>query len=151
MGKCERRPAGCDGAGRRCFARSKRDRSLMRMRSSTKTAPTSSTRDDPERSWREIVAPYAVLGGFHCVFARGPFVMLLRRKLPDAKIFVGFWTLTEVGAELRHALPATGADLVVASLRKAVEQIVDAARESAHHRPVAGDQQPDIGIPSVAG
>jgi len=31
----------------------------MRMRSSTKTAPTSSTHDDPERSWREIVAPYA--------------------------------------------------------------------------------------------
>lgn len=74
--------------------------------------------------------------------------MLLRRKLPDAKIFVGFWTLTEVGAERRHALPATGADLVVTSLRKAVEQIVGAARESAH---VPGDRQPDVGIPSVAG
>jgi hypothetical protein len=52
----------------------------------------------------------------------------LRRKLPGAKIFVGFWTSTEAGAELRQALTATGADLVVTSLRKAVEQIVGAAR-----------------------
>jgi hypothetical protein len=64
--------------------------------------------------------------------------MLLRRKLSDAKIFVGFWT-------------PTGADLVVTSLRKAVEQIIGATRESARHRPVAGDRQPDVGIPSVAG
>jgi predicted PurR-regulated permease PerM len=55
----------------------------------------------------------------------------LRRKLPGAKIFVGFWTLNEEGPALSHALDATGADLVVTSLRKAIEKIVAAATEPA--------------------
>ncbi len=78
-------------------------------------------------------------------------VRRLRRKLPGAKIFVGFWTLTEEGAELRHARAETGADLVVTSLHQAVEHIVDAARESARQRPAATLHQHDVvGISSVA-
>jgi hypothetical protein len=61
----------------------------------------------------------------------------LRRKLPGATIFVGFWTWSDDGAELAHALTATGADVVVTSLRKAVEEIVGAARQSARLRPAA--------------
>jgi hypothetical protein len=61
----------------------------------------------------------------------------LRRKLPGARIAVGFWTLTDDGAELAQALTATGADVVVTSLRKAVEEIVGTAREAARPRPAA--------------
>ena len=43
----------------------------------------------------EVFVPLAVV--IPLSFARGPFVMLLRRKLLDAKIFVGFW-----GALLGH-------------------------------------------------
>ena len=74
----------------------------------------------------------------------------LRRKLPGARIFVGFWTLTDESAELRQALAATGADLVVTSLRGAVEKIADAASEAASHRPPAVDRQQNAGILSVA-
>jgi hypothetical protein len=69
---------------------------------------------------REVFASLAL--AVPLSFARGSFVMLPRRKLPGAKIFVGFWTLTGEGVEFRHALSATGADLVVTSLRKADEQ-----------------------------
>jgi predicted PurR-regulated permease PerM len=55
----------------------------------------------------------------------------LRRKLPQAKIFVGFWTLTDQEVEARDALAATHADLVVTSLRQAVEQILNAEKEAA--------------------
>jgi predicted PurR-regulated permease PerM len=73
----------------------------------------------------------------------------LRRKLPGARIFVGFWTLTDESAELRQALAATGADRVVTSLRGAVEKIVDAASESARRPPPAADQPQDAGILAV--
>ncbi len=73
----------------------------------------------------------------------------LRRKLPGARIFIGFWTLTdEEGAELR-ALTATGADLVVTSLRKAVDHIVGAARDSARPQ-FAAEPRVDDGIAAVA-
>jgi predicted PurR-regulated permease PerM len=51
----------------------------------------------------------------------------LRRVLPRARIIAGFWTLTETEAAARNALSITGADLVVTTLRQAV----DAAREAA--------------------
>ena len=46
-------------------------------------------------------------------------------------IIDGFWTLTAQVVEERSALTATGADIVVTSLRQAVEQVVKAAREAA--------------------
>jgi predicted PurR-regulated permease PerM len=58
-------------------------------------------------------------------------VRRLRRRLPQAKIFVGFWTLTAQEAEERDALAATRADLVFTSLRQAVEQVANAAKEAA--------------------
>ena len=68
-------------------------------------------------------------------------VRRLRRRLPKAKIIAGFWTLTAEQAEQRHALPSTGADLVVTLLQQAVEQVVIAATEirlevSANPKPV---------------
>ncbi len=56
-------------------------------------------------------------------------VRRLRRRLPNAKIIVGFWTLTDDTARQVHALRETGADLVVTSLRQAVEQVAPAATE----------------------
>jgi predicted PurR-regulated permease PerM len=58
-------------------------------------------------------------------------VQRLRRRLPQAKIIDGFWTLTEQETEERNALPATRADLVVTSLRQAVEQVVNTAKKAA--------------------
>jgi methylmalonyl-CoA mutase cobalamin-binding subunit len=56
-------------------------------------------------------------------------VRRLRRKLPRVKVVAGFWTLTAEEVAGRGALRATGADLVVTSLRQAVEATVAAARE----------------------
>jgi predicted PurR-regulated permease PerM len=72
-------------------------------------------------------------------------VRRLRRRLPQAKIFVGFWTLTAQEAEERDALAATRADLVVTSLRQAVEQVVNAAKEAA-----SVDLEGEIRAPTVA-
>jgi hypothetical protein len=47
----------------------------------------------------------------------------LRRGLPSVPILVGFWTLSEEDAIHRAALRETGTDLVVTSLRQAVEQV----------------------------
>jgi predicted PurR-regulated permease PerM len=58
-------------------------------------------------------------------------VRRLRRRLPQAKIVAGFWTLAAQEAEERGALAATRADCVVTSLRQAVEQVVNAAKEAA--------------------
>ena len=58
-------------------------------------------------------------------------VRRLRRRLPKAVIIDGFWTLTAQVVEERSALTTTGADIVVTSLRQAVEQVVKAAREAA--------------------
>ena len=57
-------------------------------------------------------------------------VRRLRRRLPQAKIVDGFWTLTPQEVEQRDALAATRADCVVTSLRQAVEQVVNAAKEA---------------------
>jgi predicted PurR-regulated permease PerM len=58
-------------------------------------------------------------------------IQRLRRKLPQAQIVDGFWTLTEQEIEERNALPETRADLVVTSLRQAVEQVLNAAKKAA--------------------
>ena len=58
-------------------------------------------------------------------------VQRLRRRLPQATIIDGFWTLTESEAEERNALQVTRADLVVTSLRQAVKEILDAAKKAA--------------------
>jgi predicted PurR-regulated permease PerM len=72
-------------------------------------------------------------------------VRRLRRRLPQAKIVAGFWTLTAQEAEVRDALAATRADLVVTSLRQAVEQVVNAAKEAA-----AADLEDEVRAPAVA-
>jgi hypothetical protein len=68
----------------------------------------------------------------------------LRRRLPQAKIVDGFWTLTAQEAEDRNALAATRADWLVTSLRQAVEQVVDAAKEAA-----SADLEDEIRAPVV--
>jgi hypothetical protein len=57
-------------------------------------------------------------------------VRRLRRRLPQATILAGFWTLTAQEAEERGAPAATRADRVVTSLRLAVEHVVNAATEA---------------------
>jgi predicted PurR-regulated permease PerM len=54
-------------------------------------------------------------------------VRRLRRRLPQARIIDGFWTLTKQEAEARDALTATHADYVVTTLQQAVEQVVNTA------------------------
>jgi predicted PurR-regulated permease PerM len=75
-------------------------------------------------------------------------VRRLRRRLPRAKIIDGFWTLTAQEAEARDALAATRADLVVTSLRQAVEQVVSAAEEAVR---AAGELDGEIRAPLIAG
>ena len=58
-------------------------------------------------------------------------VRRLRRRLPQAKIVDGFWTLTVQEAEERDALAATRADCIATSLQQAVEHVVNAARGTA--------------------
>jgi hypothetical protein len=72
-------------------------------------------------------------------------VRRLRRRLPQAKIVAGFWTLTAQDAKERDALAATRADRVVTSLRLAVEQVVNAAKEAA-----AADLEDETRAPAVA-
>ncbi|HLJ64016.1 MAG TPA: AI-2E family transporter [Stellaceae bacterium] len=50
-------------------------------------------------------------------------VRRLRRKLPETKILVGFWTMTQDEVRRRDALKETGADIVVTTLEDAVEAI----------------------------
>ena len=71
-------------------------------------------------------------------------VRRLRRRLPQAKIAAGFWTLTAQEAEERDALAATRADCVVTSLRLAVEHVVNAANEAA-----SADLEAEIRAPAV--
>jgi len=68
---------------------------------------------------------YLELGGFTSAryLARR-----LRRKLPQTKIFLGLWTLDRSEGHRRNAVAETGVDLVVTSLREAVERIVAEAR-----------------------
>jgi predicted PurR-regulated permease PerM len=58
----------------------------------------------------------------------------LRRRLPQAGLIAGFWTMTTEQIEQRHALTATAADFVVTSTQQAVRQVVTAATAS----PTAG-------------
>jgi predicted PurR-regulated permease PerM len=54
-------------------------------------------------------------------------VRRLRRKLPQARVVIGFWTLGEEETRHREALAATGADGIVTSLRQAVDQVAKIA------------------------
>ena len=72
-------------------------------------------------------------------------VRRLRRKLPQAMIIGGFWTLTAQEIEERDALAATHADRVVTSLRQAVEEVVDAERGAA-----SANLPAEIGASAVA-
>jgi hypothetical protein len=72
-------------------------------------------------------------------------VRRLRRRLPQAKIVDGFWTLTAQEVEERDALGTTCADCVVTSLRQAVGQVVNAAKEAA-----SADLEGEIRAPVVA-
>jgi hypothetical protein len=71
-------------------------------------------------------------------------VRRLRRKLPHAKIVIGFWTLGEDEERRREALSATGADFIVTSLRQAVDQARSLAGEAAHGEPSATSEQAAI-------
>jgi hypothetical protein len=66
-------------------------------------------------------------------------VRRLRRRLPQATIVYGFWTLTAQEAVDRDALAATRADCVVTSLRQAVEQAVNGASLAASGDIVEGE------------
>jgi hypothetical protein len=72
-------------------------------------------------------------------------VRRLRRRLPQAMIVGGFWTLTAREIEARDALAATHADRVVTSLQQAVELAVEAEGEAA-----SADLPVEIETPGVA-
>jgi predicted PurR-regulated permease PerM len=72
-------------------------------------------------------------------------VRRLRRRLPQAKIVDAFWTLTAQEVEERDALAVTRADCVVTSLRQAVEQVVNAAKEAA-----SADLKDETRAPAIA-
>jgi predicted PurR-regulated permease PerM len=52
-------------------------------------------------------------------------VRRLRRRMPDVRVVVGFWSLGPDEARQAHALRETGADAVAASLRQAVELVTN--------------------------
>jgi hypothetical protein len=52
-------------------------------------------------------------------------VRRLRRRMPDVRVVVGFWSLGADEARQAHALRETGADAVAASLRQAVELVTN--------------------------
>jgi len=57
-------------------------------------------------------------------------VRRMRRKLPHGTILVGFWTLSGEQIKSRAALQETGADLIVTSLRQAVDQVTEKERKA---------------------
>jgi hypothetical protein len=59
-------------------------------------------------------------------------VRRLRRKLPNARIAAGFWTLSAADALGREALQETTADAIVPSLRQAIDYVNGIAREAVH-------------------
>jgi len=77
-------------------------------------------------------------------------VRRLRRRLPKAKIIAGFWTLTAEQIEQRHALTATGADLVLTLTQQVVEQVVGAAKEILLDPSSASNRQVGVEIFSAA-
>jgi hypothetical protein len=58
-------------------------------------------------------------------------VRRLRRRIPNARILAGFWTLSDDEAKDRNALQETGADLVVTSLAAAMGPIIAMCRPPA--------------------
>jgi predicted 2-oxoglutarate/Fe(II)-dependent dioxygenase YbiX len=76
-------------------------------------------------------------------------VRRLRRRLPQAKIVDGFWTLTAQEAQERDALGATRADCVVTSLRQAVQQVVNTAKDAAS-ADLVGEIRAPAGAPLAA-
>jgi hypothetical protein len=73
-------------------------------------------------------------------------VRRLRRKLPHATIAIAFWRWDDTEATLQEMLTATGADLIVTSLRQAIDQALTLAR------PVSGaaGQPVDLGAKAAA-
>jgi predicted PurR-regulated permease PerM len=65
-------------------------------------------------------------------------VRRMRRRLPSARLVVGFWTLDRDVIEQRNAATATGADLIVTSFSAALAQIT--AITGPAEAPVAADQ-----------
>ena len=55
-------------------------------------------------------------------------VRRLRRRLPQAKILIGFWGLDDAEAVNLNAIAETGADLIATSLKRAVALCVEEAR-----------------------
>ncbi|HLY45562.1 MAG TPA: AI-2E family transporter [Stellaceae bacterium] len=74
----------------------------------------------------------------------------LRRRLPQAPLIAGFWTLAAAELEEREALAATRVDLIVTSLQEAVEQVVKAAREAAGAAVSDSDVPADTQAPTRA-
>jgi predicted PurR-regulated permease PerM len=67
-------------------------------------------------------------------------VRRLRRKLPQAKISVGFWTMTEEDAHRRDPVVGTGADFGARKLQQAIAQVCETATEASRHRELAVGQ-----------
>jgi hypothetical protein len=64
-------------------------------------------------------------------------VRRLRRRLPNVKIQLGLWTLSDEQARNLDALRETGADIVVTSLGQALSEVDKAAREEGRIRDLA--------------
>ena len=75
----------------------------------------------------------------------------LRRKLPRAKILLGLWTLSEGDSERLNALKETGVDLVVTSLRQAVEGVLAEATDAVDVAGEAANRPPAIEPTAAAG
>jgi predicted PurR-regulated permease PerM len=73
----------------------------------------------------------------------------LRRKLPNATIVAGFWTLKTKEAEEGDALTATGADLVAISLQQAVDQVIGAVQAGASGN-LSGEMPPPIPLSAAS-
>lgn len=86
---------------------------------------------------------------FLCYLEAGGFsnarylVRRLRRKLPQGRIAIGFWTLGEEETRRREALVATGADVIVTSLRQAVHEVGTLARTGRAGHLVTGEGRAD--------
>ena len=77
-------------------------------------------------------------------------VRRLRRKLPRARIVIGFWTLGDDETRFREALAATGADSIVTSLRKAVDQVSNIATAAGSQLSAETELRPETGARPVA-
>jgi predicted PurR-regulated permease PerM len=71
----------------------------------------------------------------------------LRRKLPQAKILLGLWTLGQADGDHGKAIKETGVDVVVTSLGQAVAQI---SREAADAGSADGELPSGVATPAAA-